>query len=68
MQKCLKCGSKKVYSSPEKSFFRKGVEVLVLGGLQAAYPKVTVCVDCGYIERYITETKDLDYIRQNWQQ
>jgi hypothetical protein len=73
---CPVCTSKDVYCDDNFSLpfaeIRKPFAGILLKRSHF-FPKIApvqtyVCGVCGYIERYVSNEKDLDYIKSNWRQ
>jgi predicted nucleic-acid-binding Zn-ribbon protein len=67
---CPKCGSTEVYSGAHISNKRGGyyANTIPLGGYWAQGVALDnyVCVNCGYVESYISDEKALREIAQKW--
>ena len=70
---CPKCNSNNVFSGATMSKFSKnGVlhsnSIPLVGGIfcKATQLDNYVCVDCGYVESYISDKKALEYITKKW--
>lgn len=61
---CPKCKSDEVYFR-ESSIISNRTEIRI-SGLSYAYPSIYVCAKCGYIERYIGNSRKLDQVSTNW--
>jgi hypothetical protein len=65
---CPKCGARTVYMRQNKAN-SYGMGSIPLGGTiisQGAPADDYVCVSCGYVEVYISDSTRLDYISENW--
>ena len=67
---CPKCQSREVYSGTDVSF-KSGLNnanTIPLSGLSSAALDNYVCVNCGYVESYISKEKHLEKIKRKWSQ
>ncbi|MBL0714225.1 MAG: hypothetical protein JJV98_11040 [Desulfosarcina sp.] len=68
--RCPKCGSSKVYSGTEV-FPKSGpftCNAIPISLTALAPLDNYVCVDCGYVESYISTPEDLETVRRKWPQ
>ena len=66
---CPKCGSADVHSGEalrKKQMHKRMVNSIPITLFRVAHLENYVCVNCGYLERYITSEKDLDRIEAKW--
>jgi len=67
---CPKCNSNNVFSGAKitnkKHSF--GFNTIPVGSIWKIPPALDnyVCVDCGYVESYISDKKALEYITKKW--
>lgn len=65
--KCVKCSGKEIYC---KDVSPKSSDRVTLkdGVISKDASKVIryICVSCGYLEYYLSEQTDLDYICEHW--
>ena len=66
---CPKCNCNNVFSGADVSDKKlsMGFNTIPIGSLWK-YPALDnyVCVDCGYVESYISNKKALEYIAKKW--
>ena len=68
---CSKCNSLTVYSGANLPL-KGGINCIncipLTGGFQPQYAALDnyVCVNCGYVESYLSEPEDLLFIAKNW--
>jgi len=64
---CVKCSGKEIYckdASP-KSSDRVTLKDGVISK-DASMVLRYICISCGYLEYYLSQQTDLDYIREHW--
>lgn len=64
--RCPKCGHASVYSGREVAAKRSVNNRLPIDFKNSAALDNYVCVTCGYVERYISDTTALERIREQW--
>ncbi len=62
---CPKCNSFEVYVLPPK-WPSNNFHKIPIDGLTLASVTQYICVDCGYVEEYVSDASKLEKIRQNW--
>lgn len=69
--KCPKCQSSEVYSGANIRMKKGayGVNTIPLGGILGSHIALDnyVCTNCGYLESFISNPKDLETIRRKWE-
>jgi len=60
---CPKCSSKRIHVGSEAP---PGVGSIAISGMVAAETIHRVCVECGYVESYVTERRKLARIAEEW--
>lgn len=63
--KCPKCGSTEVYF--RENVFPHDASQIRINAMNYAPFNYYVCVDCGYMEYYISNPKKLKKIEQHWE-
>jgi len=64
--KCLKCGSKTVFTQKNGVGGRNGLAVSLGFSLDSTEVISFVCATCGYFENYFTDQKKLADVAKNW--
>lgn len=62
---CPKCGSHEVYAGNE-IFFKGSNNSIPINFMNSAALDNYVCVNCGYVESYISDSGKLRKIKENW--
>lgn len=66
---CPKCGSHAVYSNTNRKFV--ALNSITMDSQKSsnlyAFLDTYVCASCGYVENYLAQSQDLNYIQENWQ-
>lgn len=67
---CPKCESREVYSGKDISMKRGayGSNSVPITFMAGAPKDNYVCLNCGYVESYITREKDFEKIKKKWPQ
>ena len=63
---CPKCGQHQVYKHHGN---KMGSETVALNDsvfTKGVFPDKYICVVCGYLEYYLPPSKDMDFIKENW--
>ena len=60
---CPKCGSHEIYAKKEKKTTFAPNRILI-DARHVAVPEHYICVDCGYVEKYISN--GFDTIKMKW--
>ncbi len=61
---CPKCGSDEVYSGPSSSLLSKRYNIIPITIWSYTVLDYYVCVNCGYVENYISDAKKLQEIAE----